>query len=115
MPLAVALLAVADGTAIVTENVFDNRLAFVDELNRMGADVRHEGRHAVVRGVAAALGRAGAGARRAGRRRARARRARPPTARPSCSIRYHVDRGYPDLAASLRALGADVERVRDWR
>ena len=51
MPLAVALLASADGTAIVTENVFDNRFAFVDELVRMGADVRTEGRHAVVRGV----------------------------------------------------------------
>ena len=56
MPLAVALLATADGTAIVTENVFDNRLGFVDELDRMGADVRHEGRHAVVRGVAALSG-----------------------------------------------------------
>ena len=41
----------AEGTAIVTENVFDNRLGFVPELNRMGADIRHEGRHAVVRGV----------------------------------------------------------------
>ena len=50
MPLAVALLATADGTSIVTENVFDNRLGFVAELNRMGADIRHEGRHAVVRG-----------------------------------------------------------------
>ena len=48
---SVALLAMADGTGIVTENVFDNRLSFVAELNRMGADVRHEGRHAVVRGV----------------------------------------------------------------
>ena len=73
MPLAVALLATADGTAIVTENVFDNRLGFVAELNRMGADIRHEGRHAVVRGVDAAVGRAGASARRPCRRRARAR------------------------------------------
>ena len=73
MPLAVALLATADGTAIVTENVFDNRLGFVAELNRMGADIRHEGRHAVIRGVRAALGRAGARARRARGRRARAR------------------------------------------
>ncbi|HLF40140.1 MAG TPA: UDP-N-acetylglucosamine 1-carboxyvinyltransferase, partial [Acidimicrobiia bacterium] len=51
MPMTVALLAIADGTAIVTENLFDNRFGFVDELNRMGADVRTEGRHAVVRGV----------------------------------------------------------------
>src|SRR5205807_1919565 len=45
MPMAVALLAVADGTGIVTENVFDARFGFVDELNRMGADIRTEGRH----------------------------------------------------------------------
>src|SRR4029077_17263836 len=51
MPLAVALLATADGTAIVTENVFDNRLGCAAELNAMGADIRHEGRHAVIRGV----------------------------------------------------------------
>ena len=51
MPLVVALLGDRDGSAIVTENVFDNRFGFVDELNRMGADVRTEGRHAVVRGV----------------------------------------------------------------
>src|SRR6476620_4144769 len=52
MPMAIALLAVSDGTSIVTENVFDNRFSFVDELVRMGADVRTEGRYAVVRGVA---------------------------------------------------------------
>jgi UDP-N-acetylglucosamine 1-carboxyvinyltransferase len=51
MPLVVALLATAEGSAIVTENVFDNRFGFVDELHRMGADIRNEGRHAVVRGV----------------------------------------------------------------
>ena len=51
MPTAVALMAVADGSAIVTENIYDGRFHFVDELARMGADVRTEGRHAVVRGV----------------------------------------------------------------
>ena len=50
MPMAVALLAVSQGTAIVTENVFDGRFSFVDELLRMGADVRNEERHAIVRG-----------------------------------------------------------------
>ena len=91
LPLVVALLATADGTAIVTENVFDNRLGFVPELARMGADVRHEGRHAVVRGVRAPVRRPGAGARRASggragarrpRRRGRDRRLRPPPRRP---------------------------------
>jgi UDP-N-acetylglucosamine 1-carboxyvinyltransferase len=114
MPLAVALLATAEGTSIVTENVFDNRLGFVAELNRMGADVRHEGRHAVVRGVdrlsaapARALDvRAGAALVLAGL---------AADGETSVLDPFHVDRGYSDLAASLRALGADVERVRDWR
>jgi UDP-N-acetylglucosamine 1-carboxyvinyltransferase len=114
MPLAVALLATADGTAIVTENVFDNRLGFVAELGRMGADVRHEGRHAVIRGVPRLSGapvraldvRAGAALVLAGL----AAEGETVVLDP-----FHVDRGYSDLAGSLRALGADVERVRDWR
>jgi UDP-N-acetylglucosamine 1-carboxyvinyltransferase len=112
MPLVVALLATADGTAIVTENVFDNRLGFVAELNRMGADVRNEGRHAVVRGVPRLSGapvraldvRAGAALVVAGL----AAEGETVVLDP-----FHVDRGYPDLAGSLRALGADVERVSD--
>jgi UDP-N-acetylglucosamine 1-carboxyvinyltransferase len=114
MPLAVALLATADGTAIVTENVFDNRLGFVAELTRMGADVRNEGRHAVIRGVPRLSGapvraldvRAGAALVLAGL----AADGETVVLDP-----FHVDRGYSDLAASLGALGADVERVRDWR
>ena len=110
LPLVVALLATADGTAIVTENVFDNRLAFVPELNRMGADVRHEGRHAVVRGVERLSGapvraldvRAGAALVLAGL----AAEGETVVFDP-----HHVDRGYPDLAATLRALGANVVRT----
>ena len=110
LPLVVALLATADGTAIVTENVFDNRLAFVPELNRMGADVRHEGRHAVVRGVERLSGapvraldvRAGAALVLAGL----AAEGETVVFDP-----HHVDRGYPDLPAALRSLGADIERV----
>lgn len=112
LPLVVALLATADGTAIVTENVFDNRLGFVPELNRMGADVRHEGRHAVVRGVPRLSGapvraldvRAGAALVIAGL----AAEGETVVLDP-----HHVDRGYPDLAATLQALGANVLRVRD--
>ena len=110
LPLVVALLATADGTAIVTENVFDNRLAFVPELNRMGADVRHEGRHAVVRGVPRLSGapvraldvRAGAALVIA----ALAAEGETVVFDP-----HHVDRGYPDLASSLRTLGANVLRA----
>ncbi|MFI5372581.1 MAG: UDP-N-acetylglucosamine 1-carboxyvinyltransferase, partial [Candidatus Eisenbacteria bacterium] len=114
MPLVVALLATAEGTAIVTENVFDNRLGFVAELGRMGADVRNEGRHAVIRGVPRLSGapvraldvRAGAALVIAGL----AAEGETVVLDP-----FHVDRGYSDLARSLRALGADVERVHDWR
>jgi UDP-N-acetylglucosamine 1-carboxyvinyltransferase len=110
MPLAVALLATTEGTAIVTENVFDNRFSFVDELNRMGADIRNEGRHAVIRGVprlsaapvraldvraGAALVLAGLGAE----------------GETAVLDPFHVDRGYPDLPGQLRRLGADVERM----
>ncbi len=110
MPLAVALLATADGSAIVTENVFDNRLGFVAELARMGADIRHEGRHAIVRGVPRLSGapvraldvRAGAALIVAGLRAEGETVVLDP---------HHVDRGYPDLAAKLQALGAEIERV----
>jgi UDP-N-acetylglucosamine 1-carboxyvinyltransferase len=110
MPLVVALLATAEGTAIVTENIFDNRFSFVDELNRMGADVRNEGRHAVVRGVPRLSGapvraldvRAGAALVLAGLAADGETEVLDP---------YHVDRGYPDLAGKLRSLGADVARI----
>ena len=112
MPMIVALLAVADGTAIVTENVYDGRFQFVDELARMGADVRNEGRHAVVRGVKRLSGapvkafdvRAGAALTIAGLA------AEGETVVHECE---HVDRGYPDLPAQLRSLGADVTRLPD--
>jgi len=111
MPIVVALLATADGTAIVTENVFDNRFGFVAELNRMGADIRNEGRHAVVRGVERLSGapvraldvRAGAALVLAGLAAEGETEVLDP---------FHVDRGYCDLAGKLRGLGAKVERVR---
>jgi len=109
MPLAVAALATAEGTAIVTENIFDNRFAFVDELNRMGADIRTEGRHAVVRGVARLSGapvrahdvRAGAALVLAGL---------AADGETTVLDPHHVERGYADLPGKLRALGADVTR-----
>jgi UDP-N-acetylglucosamine 1-carboxyvinyltransferase len=110
MPTAVALMAVADGSAIVTENIYDGRFDFVDQLARMGADVRTEGRHAVVRGVERLSGapvtasdvRAGAALVLAGLA------AEGETLVYQCE---HVDRGYADLPATLRAVGADVERL----
>jgi UDP-N-acetylglucosamine 1-carboxyvinyltransferase len=110
MPQAVALLCVAQGSGIVTENLFDGRFAFVAELARMGADVRTEGRHAVVRGVERLSGapvraldvRAGAALLLAGL-----------AADGETEVHdiHHVDRGYRDLPGTLAALGADVTRA----
>ena len=72
-PMAIALSAVADGTSMITENVFEARFRFVDEMVRLGADARTDGHHAVVRGRRAALQRAGVGQRHPRRRRAGAR------------------------------------------
>ena len=107
--LAVALLATADGTGIVTENIFDNRFAFVDELHRMGADIRTEGRHAVVRGVPRL---SGAPVRALDVRAGAALVIAALAAEGETTVleAHHVDRGYPDLAAKLASLGADVER-----
>ncbi len=112
MPFAVTALAVADGSGIVTENVFDNRLVFAAELNRMGAHVRTEGNHAVVRGTRRLSGapvqaldvRAGAALVLAGL---------VADGETVVHDARHVDRGYADLAGKLSALGADVTRAEE--
>jgi UDP-N-acetylglucosamine 1-carboxyvinyltransferase len=108
-PMVLALNAVADGAAMVTENLFEARFMFVDELARLGADVRTDGHHAVVRGrerlsaapVQATDIRAGAGLVMA---------ALVADGVTTVDGVEHVDRGYPGLDDQLRALGADVTR-----
>jgi UDP-N-acetylglucosamine 1-carboxyvinyltransferase len=110
-PLLVAMLSVADGVGIVTENIFRGRFRYVDELVRMGADIRTDDHHAIVRGVERLSGapvrapdiRAGAALVVAGLRA---------DGETLVHDAQHVDRGYEDLAGKLRGLGADVERVR---
>lgn len=109
MALAVTLLARADGLSIVTENIFDHRFVFVDELVRMGADVHTEGHYAVVRGVPALSGapvrapdiRAGAALVVAG------------LAADGVTVVEdvrHIDRGYERLECRLAGLGAAIRR-----
>ena len=111
-PQMMALLASAEGTSIVTENVFEGRFMFVDELNRMGADIRTEGHHAVIRGVERL---SSAPVRALDIRAGAAMVIAALTADGVTRIEdmYHVDRGYQDLEAKLTALGAVVRRERE--
>jgi UDP-N-acetylglucosamine 1-carboxyvinyltransferase len=111
-PQLMALLATADDTSIVTENVFESRFMFVDELNRMGADIRTEGHHAVIRGV----DRLSAAPVRALDIRAGAAMVIAALAADGVTEiedMYHVDRGYQDFEAKMTALGAEVRRERE--
>jgi len=111
-PQMMALLAQATGTSIVTENVFESRFMFVDELNRMGADIRTEGHHAVIRGVP----RLSAAPVRALDIRAGAAMVVAAMAADGVTEIedvHHVDRGYEDFEAKLAALGAQVRRERE--
>ena len=108
-PLVVTMLAVADGVGIVTENLYPGRFRYVEELQRLGADISTDGHHAVVRGVSHLSGapvrapdiRAGAALVVAGL---------AATGETVISGIHHIDRGYDDLVGRLRALGADIER-----
>ncbi|AXB44891.1 UDP-N-acetylglucosamine 1-carboxyvinyltransferase [Amycolatopsis albispora] len=109
-PFAVALSAVSDGTSMITENVYEARFRFIEEMVRLSADARTDGHHAVVRGVErlssapvwASDIRAGAGLVLAG----------------LCADGvtevwdvFHIDRGYPHFVENLNRLGARIERV----
>ncbi|MBQ8931084.1 MAG: UDP-N-acetylglucosamine 1-carboxyvinyltransferase [Ruminiclostridium sp.] len=106
-PQMTTLLAIAEGTSIVTENIFDTRFKYVDELCRMGASIAVDSRVAVVKGVKKLSGapvkacdlRAGAALIIAGL-----------AANGVTEIEdiYHIERGYENLEIKLRSLGADI-------
>lgn len=110
-PQIATLLAVAEGTSIVTEGVWDNRFRYVDQLTLMGADIQVDGKMAVITGVnelnsapvKAVDLRAGAAMIIAGL-----------MASGTTEVEdiVHIDRGYEKLADKLVALGADIKRVR---
>lgn len=109
-PLIITMLSVADGVGIVTENLYPGRFRYVEELQRLGADIRTSGHHAVVRGVPRLSGapvrahdiRAGAAMVVAGL-----------AADGSTTITgvHHIDRGYEDLVGRLRSVGAEITRT----
>ncbi|MCY9508991.1 UDP-N-acetylglucosamine 1-carboxyvinyltransferase [Paenibacillus larvae] len=107
-----ALLMVADGTSLVSETVFENRFMHVDEFINMNAEIKVDGRTAIVTGntklkgakVCATDLRAGAALILAGL-----------IAEGETEITglHHIDRGYVDIAATLNSVGADIQRVSD--
>ncbi len=104
------LLATAAGDSIITENVFENRFMLAAELNRMGADIRIEGHHAIVHGVEGFSGapvtspdlRGGAALVMAGL---------VADGYTTVSAIHHIDRGYESFVEKLQSLGAHVERI----
>ena len=104
------LLALAKGTCIITENVFENRFMLASELSRMGADITIEGHHAIVRGVSELEGaqvkspdlRGGAALVMAGL---------VAEGETIVSAIHHIDRGYEGFVEKLVALGADAQRT----
>ena len=109
-PQMATLLAIADGTSIITEGVWDSRFRYVDQLTRMGADIQVDGKMAVITGVSALTSapvkavdlRAGAAMIIAGL-----------MAKGITEVENigHIDRGYENLAEKLRELGADICRM----
>lgn len=104
------LMSIAQGSSVITENVFENRFMFADEIARMGADIRIEGHHALVNGVPQLSG--------------------APTASPDLrggaalvlaglvaegetrvSNLHHIDRGYEHFCEKLQSIGAQIERL----
>lgn len=109
-PMVITLNSIADGTSVVTENVFEGRFMFVNELLRLGGKIQVDGHHAAITGieqlsaapVVATDIRAGAGLVLA---------ALVSDGITIIEDSFHIDRGYPDFPAQLQSLGADVTRV----
>lgn len=107
-----AMLTIADGTGLVTETVFENRFMHVDELKRMGACIKVDGRTSIVEGVPSLNGcqvkatdlRAGAAMVLAGL---------VANGETEVSYIHHIDRGYDNLVEKLCGLGADICRVNN--
>ncbi|MCD7889088.1 MAG: UDP-N-acetylglucosamine 1-carboxyvinyltransferase [Oscillospiraceae bacterium] len=107
------LLTIAEGTSVVTDDIFDNRFRYANELRRMGADITVEGTTAVIQGVSELNGAA----------------VRAPDLRAGIALViagliangttvveniYHIERGYENIEDKLMGLGADIVRVREY-
>jgi UDP-N-acetylglucosamine 1-carboxyvinyltransferase len=108
--LFMSLLTICEGNSLISETVFENRLTHVPELNRMGADIRIKGNHAVIRGVPLL---SGAPVIATDLRAAAALVVAGLAAQGKTTIHslHHLDRGYENIEAKLRQLGAKLQRV----
>lgn len=111
-PIAAVLLLRADGISTITESIFDNRFQYIEELKRMGANIRVEGRMAVIEGGCKLTGapikaldlRAGAACVLAGC---------IAEGVTEVSNVHYIDRGYERMVEKLNSLGADIRRISD--
>lgn len=111
-PMAIGISAIAEGTSVITENIFESRFRFVDEMTRLGADATVDGHHVVLRGVEQLSSapvwcsdiRAGAGLVLAAL-----------CADDVSEVHdvFHIDRGYPEFVETLQSLGVDIQRVNN--
>ena len=109
-PMAIALASIADGTSMITENVFEARFRFVEEMIRLGADAGPTVHHAVVRGIPQ-LSSARSGPPTSGPAPAWCWPDWSPTETEVHDV-FHIDRGYPLFVENLQSLGAEIERVQ---
>lgn len=109
-PQISVLLSLATGTSIVTEGVWDNRFKYIDELRRMGANIQVDGRVAIVEGIENFIG---APVKAVDLRAGAAMIIAALAAKGKTEIEniYHVERGYENIEAKLRELGADIKKV----
>jgi len=107
------LMALAEGTAVITETIFENRFMHAAELMRMGARIRLNGRQAVVEGQQDAL--RGAKVQASDLRASASLVLAGLAARGETIVErvYHIDRGYEKIEEKLRSVGADIERFRE--
>ncbi len=111
-PQMAVILGIAEGTSTVTESIFENRFKYVDELTRMGADIKVESNIAIIRGVPNYSG----------------ARVNAPDLRAGAALViaglvadgitiiddiYYIERGYESFEEKLRQIGAQIEKVSD--
>lgn len=107
-----ALMTVAEGTSVFTETVFENRFMHADELRRMGANIKIDGRNAIVEGVSRLTGcKVKATDLRAGAALIIA--ALVAEGKTEITELQHIDRGYEDLIQKFQTIGADIVRIND--